>query len=1136
MDVRAGRELDFRILGPLEAFGADGRAIDLGGRQQRLVLAMLLVHRREVVSVDRLIDALWGEQPPPRASKNVQVHISRLRRALQDRSLEAADGPREGILRTRANGYSLNLERGQLDVDRFEGLVDDARRALAADDPENADAVLQEALGLWRGPALADFAYDSFAQGEIARLEELRLAALEERFDAALALGRHSDVTSDLQRLVAEHPLRERLRGQLMLALRHGGRKADALRLYDEARRLFAEELGIEPSETLRRLHSALLADDPALAPPAVRPSHPRAPSEAPSAAGRSRVLLGVGGALLLVAALAVAVLAITRDRTAAGLASVPPNSLARIDPETNRIVAEVPVGARPAGVVFEDGALWVANLDDKNVQRVDPNTSRVDRAIPTVSEPRGLVGGHGAVWAIGGEGIVRQIDPGFNEVTDRIATARPTLLGGVRMSGALAVTDDAVWAISGGAGSAPRLFRLDPQTRRAEPVVATGLGPTAIVSGFGDLWVTDAFENSVIRIDPLGVIETSIPVGDGASALAVDENAVWVVDSLDDAVIRIDPETNSVTTRIAVGHYPTAIVAGAGSIWVANRDGGSVSRIDPRANEVIAEISLGAAPAGLAFVAGSLWVTNQAGGGRQTVEVAGGLRVEVSGDFQTDPALYPEPQTNYATCAKLLNHPDASGAAGTRLVPEVAAALPAVSADGRTYTFTIRPGFGFSPPRREAVTAQTFKYSIERSLHPKMGVASAFVHDIVGQTAYESGRAAHIAGIEARGGTLSITLARPAPDFLARIAMPFFCAVPTGSPIDPDGVRKIPSAGPYYFAEHDPERRIVLKRNPNYGGSRPRRPDEIRFTIGIPPARALADVAAGRADYTLELPPDPGAEAELRARYGPGSPAASDGHQRYFVNPTLALGYLALNASRPLFADVRLRRAVNYAIDRRALARQGHPRLAGGDFPLIPTDQYLPPAMPGASREPLYPFGADLRTARRLAPDAKGTAVLYTCDLPHCLRQARVISSNLKPLGLDVDVEQFESLDLIERAVKRGARYDIIAAHWIADYADPSDFLNVLLDQDIKPTGNTNFSYYTDLGLARKLDVVARLSGPGRYRAYEALATEVARDAAPWVAYAVGTSREFFSARVGCQIFQPVYFSIDLATLCIRR
>ncbi len=1122
--------MDFRLLGPLEVYDDEGDRIELGGRQQRLVLTMLLLQPNEVVSIDRLIDALWGERPPAGAVKNVQVHVSRLRKALE-RGAEGVGDSAKGIVSTRANGYVLQVVPGEVDVDRFERLVEGGRRALARDDLEHAGKTLREALALWRGPPLADFSYESFAQGEIARLDELKLGALEERIDADLALGRHDLVSAELQGLVAEHPLRERLRGQLMLALYRSGRKADALRVYEETRRALAEELGLEPSQGLQTLHRGILTDDPTLsAPPST------APKLLPLRSDRRGLLLGLGGALLLAAALAVAVLEMTRDRTSAGIVSVLPNSLAEIDPETNRITAQIPVGARPASVVFADGALWLANLDDETVMRIDPKARRIVRTIPIPVPPNALAVGSGAVWTIGGaRGAVLRIDPVFKDVGDAIETVKVgTQLGGSRTAGAVAASSDAVWAVSGGALSSPRLSRIDPLKKRVAARFATGDAPTAIAVGLGDVWVTDSFENTVSRFDPTGAVLATIPVGQGASAVAVGEGAVWVVNSLDDTVVRIDRETNFPTT-IQVGRYPSAVAVGNDAVWVANRGSGSVSRIDPETKTVVETIEVGDSPAGIVVAEGSVWVTNQEGAASAERSSRNGVvRFTASEDFETDPALYPDRQISYATCAKLLNYPDAPAPTGSRLVPEVAASLPTRSPDGRTYTFTIRSGFAFSPPLREPVTAETFKNSIERSLNPRIGIASNFVSGIVGQAAYQSGQAEHISGVVAEGSKLSITLVKPAPGFLAQIAMPFFCAVPLNTPTHPTGPGAIPSAGPYYIAAHEPKRRIVLMRNPNYHGSRPRRLREIHYAIGVAPARSVSEVRTEKSDYVVDgfIPPDRDLEAKLAARYGPASEAARNGRQQYFVSPWLALAFLNLNTSRPLFSDVRWRRAVNYAVDRRALARTGN--LVTGPFSAIPTDQYLPPSMPGASRESLYPLSGDPRAARRLAPAGGGKAILYTCNLPFCRQQAQIIRSNLGAIGLDVDVREFPINEMFERAGRRGEPFDILAAHWAADWADPADFLNVLLDQRIRPRGNANLAYFTDAAFARRLDRVALLSGEARYSAYKTLSAELARDAAPWVAYASGTSRDFFSARIGCQVFQPVY-GMDLAALCIR-
>jgi DNA-binding SARP family transcriptional activator len=241
--------MDFRLLGPLEASEQD-RPLPLGGVKQRSLLAILLLNANELVSSDRLIDQLWGGSPPATASKSIQVYVSRLRKALG-----------EGRIATHPPGYILRASPGELDLARFEQLAAEASRA----PPASAAGKLREALALWRGPALADLAYEPFAQVEIARLEEMRLAVLEQRIDADLALGRHAELIGELEALVARHPLRERLRCQLMLALYRSARQAEALDAYRAARRELSEELGLEPCAELQRLEQAILQQDPAL-------------------------------------------------------------------------------------------------------------------------------------------------------------------------------------------------------------------------------------------------------------------------------------------------------------------------------------------------------------------------------------------------------------------------------------------------------------------------------------------------------------------------------------------------------------------------------------------------------------------------------------------------------------------------------------------------------------------------------------------------------------------------------------------------------------------------------------------------------------------------------------------------------
>jgi predicted ATPase/DNA-binding SARP family transcriptional activator len=320
--------VEFRVLGPLEVIERD-LPLQLGGAKQRAVLAVLLLHRGEPVSRDRLIDELWGEDPPRSAAKTLQGYISHLRKAVG-----------EGFVVTRGGGYQLSLAPGHLDLDEFERLAAEGEEALAAGQAASAADRLRAALALWRGRPLADFAYEPFAQAAIGRLEEARLAALEKRIDADLALGRHDRLVSELEALVREHPLRERLRAQRMLALYGAGRQAEALEAYRQARRALSEQLGIEPGPELRQLEHAILAQDPELASPVRRPMVPRRtnlPAPARPLLGRDRELREL----------------ITLARAARLLTLTGPGGTGK-----TRLALELAV---ELGSEFPDGAWWVA-------------------------------------------------------------------------------------------------------------------------------------------------------------------------------------------------------------------------------------------------------------------------------------------------------------------------------------------------------------------------------------------------------------------------------------------------------------------------------------------------------------------------------------------------------------------------------------------------------------------------------------------------------------------------------------------------------------------------------------------------------------------------------------------------------
>ena len=1115
--------MDFCILGPLKVRD-DGVELSLGGGKQRALLALLLIHPNESLSTDRLIDELWDEPPPPTAAKILQNYVSQLRRVVGDDRLQ-----------TQAGGYALQVGPGELDVDRFRKGFEEGKRAQAAGDAERASLLLHDALALWRGSPLADFAYEPFARDEIARLEDLQLNALIERIDADLALGADVELIGELEALIDRHPLQERLRGQLMLALYRGGRQAEALQVYQDTRRTFVEELGLEPGQGLQRLEQSILTHDPDIEPPAAAQSRPAVAGARSSPSRRGRLvrnqrLLVVVLASAAAVAVAAAAIFVWSDHSVPAT-PITGNAVAIIDPRSNRVTGQIAVGAGPRALALGNGSLWVANTLDQNVSRVDLASGNVTRVIAVGGVPKSLAMGRNVVWVIrrrpdGYPELIR-IDPRF----DVVAPGRRLLPGGdpqpyARAS--VAAGPDGVWAAAEGG----LLQRLDPAGKAVTARIDTRNSLASVAVGAGGVWASDSHGNSVARIDPVrNLVTATTPVGNGPDAMAVGEGAVWVADRRDGAVVRIDPATSSVTTTIRVGRGPTGIAVGLGSVWVANSRDGTVSRIDPLRNKVVQTIRVGGSPQAIAVGDGRVWVSVQTALFRPGIQ-AGVLRVASIGIDSLDPAIgytFDSWAIQYVTCANLLNYPDRPAPAGTRLVPEVAAAMPRRSADGKSYTFTIRPGFRFSPPSNAPVTAQTFKFSIERALSPKIpdGPGRSFAADIVGVQAYEAGEAKHISGIKVRGNTLTIRLTGVSPDIVSRLAQPLFCPVPLGTPVEATGVQTVPSAGPYYVASYRPEQGAVLKRNPNYHGPRPHAFDEIDYEASTGSAQNVREIEAGTSDFAVVSDLPATQLTSLATRYGPGSPAARAGKQRYFVNPLLGFVYLALNTSRPLFANADLRKAVNYALDRRAIASEPSAQ---------PTDQYLLPGIPGFRDTHVYPLAPDLAQAKRLARGRGGRAVLYAGVESFDREMAQLIKAELAPIGIDVQIKSFPGFAVGHLTARRGEPFDMALVSWYVAYPDPSNILNYLFDgRSIRATANSNLSYFDDQAYNRKLAAAARLTGSQRYAAYQALDADLLRNAAPAAPLFNFAESELFSARIGCQVYQPVY-QIDLAALCLKH
>jgi len=1106
--------------------------------KERALLLLLILHANEVVSAERLVDELWGERPPESAANVLQTYVSHLRRLL-----EPGTRPREnGLIVTVSPGYLLRLAPGQLDLHRFETLVAEARSSA---DPAAALAKLREALALWRGPPLPEFAFEGFAQAEIARLEELRLTALEERIALELELGQNDDLVGELEALVAAHPLRERLRGQLMLALYHAGRQAEALDAYQRTRRTLVDELGIEPGQALQHLESQILNQDRAL--------DRRAPTGRPSLLPRTRRLRV---AVLAACALALASAAAFVLSRSGGSSAVPANAVGVIEAGTGNLAASIAVGPAPSLIAYSGSArqreVWIANAGDQTLSRIDARTRKPSGPVVSLgATPAGLAVGLDSVWVLDKDSPqLLRIDPNVGRVVDKFPLP---FAGTGYFPAGVAVGDGSVWAAYDSPG---QLVRMDPVSGRVVKSIEIG-SPTAIAYGSDAVWIGGPYDG-VTRVDPsTNTVRQREHLPNTVTGLAVGDGYVWATISANDKVWLLDTDGN-IESSFETGSGPAGVAVAGGAAWVANSRDGTVTRVDPGDPNASKTTRVGNRPAAIAAVpvanGSELWTTVDERPAEPLLP-PNGARIVLGSDSPSssfapaiasvDPAIAFSAQAyqwEYATAAKLFNYPDAPPPAGLRPQPELAAGPPVVSEGGTTYTFHIRSGFRFSPPSNERVTAATVRDSIERALSPKLGPNAPgirFAEVIRGAAAYHAGTATRVTGLTANGDTLTIQLTRPVGDLAHRLALPIFSVVPRRTAVIANGLTKpIPSAGPYYVASYTPGEQLVLRRNPHYTGPRPHALDEIVYAFGQSDDQAAGLVKGGEADYTTTG--QSGASPISSPAFAPGGRLdrlygahAASKPQRFFLTPTLAIGRLAMNTSRGIFRDVRLRRAVNYALDRPPMAKQV------GPFNGQPSDQYLPPGMPGSLHRHIYPLARpDLARAKALARGRGGRAVLWTCNLPVCLGKAEIIRRNLAPLGIQVAVKSdFPVGGAGVAASKRRSRFDLIPFIFTSDLADPGNFLRSLFDGSlIRATGNTNLSYFDDPVVNARLARADRLSGRARERAFGRIAADLARDQAPIAVFSQPYQAEFVSTRLACLIDQPAFGGLDLAALCLRK
>jgi ABC-type transport system substrate-binding protein len=517
------------------------------------------------------------------------------------------------------------------------------------------------------------------------------------------------------------------------------------------------------------------------------------------------------------------------------------------------------------------------------------------------------------------------------------------------------------------------------------------------------------------------------------------------------------------------------------------------------------------------------------ASAGHRSAKDGGTLMIESRAVDFIDPALVSDPANSAAcgdctiamwsvadaTCAMLLRYPvSARPVVNYNLLPEVATGYPALSRDGRTYTFTIRKGFRFSTGA--PVTAANFVRTFQRVLEPAMkSPAAPYLQEV--------------ADVKAAGNQLIVRLTKRVPDFPARMTMPNLCPVPTDLPIVPEGVpAPLPGSGPYYVAEFVRNNRVVLKRNPFYRGARPHHVDRLVVRVDVDPFVTSHKVETGDADVDLYVPLP--VLAEIIAKHGINK-------SRFFSFPAADMFYTLMNTEQPLFRNnPKLRQAVNFAIDRTAMLR-----VYGVDAGSR-TDSYLPRGLPGYQDVHPYPVKyPDLAKARALANGhtGSGKAVMYVSDRVPCvcLGHAQVVQYALKQIGIDVQLKLFPTNIREAKISTRGEPFDLANLRLDVAWVDPYQYVDLLLDgRKIQATGNTNRSYFNSSHYNRLMDRAARLSGQARYDAYGKLAVDIARDAAPMATYIQRKTRFFVSSRVGCvRATGAAMHGLDLAGLCLR-
>jgi YVTN family beta-propeller protein len=968
------------------------------GRQGRLLFAYLVSEQGRPVRRDELAEAVWAGAPPASWDKALSVVVSKLRRVLTEGGLDA------GALTAAFGCYRLELPHGTwVDVLAAADAVREAEDALAADEPERARAAASLAAPLLRDEFLVgeQGVWVEAKRREFADLRERALTALTE---ACLRTDDAPDAVAWAEQAIELAPFRESGYRRLMEAHVAAGNRAEALQVYERCRKLLAEELGAYPSPETESVYRGLLER----AAPASMSEAPETDRNGPRRSrGRIGALAAAG--LLSAAGIVAIVVAATSSgphggsRVARAATSAGGNAVAVVDLSTGRPTGMVPLEATPGAIAYGFDSVWVTMSNQDSVSRINPSTNTVQQTIAVGNGPSAIALGDGFVWVANGlDGSVWQIDPRTDggQVVGKIAVGNgPT---------GIAYGLGRVWV----ANSVDHTVQpIDPATDTPGKPIPVDAGADAIAVGDGAVWVVASSAGVLSRVDPSTASVTPINVGNEPAAVATAPGAVWVANSLDATVWRIDPATNRVVGAVPVGEGPSGLTATPGGVWVSNALSGTLSKIDPAAGKVVASVPVGAEPQAVAAGASGAYVAVRGSGER--AHRGGTLTVAVP----DPPSYYHEPLAHALDPASggaaelitltndgLLGYGRSGGADGYRVVPDLAVALPTVSDGGRTYTFQLRPGIRYSTGA--VVRPADVRRGIERTLLA-YGRQSYFLGIVGAARCVATPRHCDLSqGIVTRPGqgTVVIHLAAPDRDFLYKLATPEADVVPADTPVETHV--PLPATGPYEVAGVNAKRGVIrLVRNPNFhlwsAAAQPDGfPDRIVERFGYTGETAVRAVEDGTADITSN---------GLSQAWSPALASSLSTHDlsELHATPTLIPVGIWFNTRIPPFNDIRVRQAVNYAVDRNRLVE-----LAGGPAIAQMGCQMLPPGVDGY--RPFCPFtlhpdaegtynGPDLAKARRLvaASRTKGDQVtVWFYDIGIGRRNGAYLVSVLSSLG----------------------------------------------------------------------------------------------------------------------------------------